>query len=126
MTIGEAINYLLKGDLISLNREKSAGITLKHIFIQCINCGTFPEVEKIAAFYLGLTRHLGTIGNVNAESEEDFRARVIANADPLDNMIFLDDINMGNTKEYCSHNYTTYQGLFESYEFCVRCNERKE
>lgn len=131
MTIREGIDLLVKGRLTEFDRNKPAGTSISHNFILCVNCCFNNELDSIGEKCLGVFRYLGTtavyngIGGTTGESDDDYRKRLVSAATTLDLVTFLDDVVGYDNTMSCSHKYATYHGLLESYDYCVRCGEKK-
>lgn len=140
-----AEGFIIDGDLEGLDKIRPSSDSLSSIFIDCINNAYGKELDKMVESCLYLARE--DFG-MYVESDVDYRDRAVVlapvldvfsrslsgNTLPDDNKIMdlwagsvnTTDIDWEKLKLKCIHNWSTYKGLFETYEYCGLCNERKK
>lgn len=114
----------MDGDIEGLNEYRPVGILISDIFKECLAHVYGKDLDRMIEKCLGLFRAQATvisgigIGMSSEETDVAFRHRASLLAPTLDS--FATKIRTS-----CHHRWASYQGLFESYEYCSTCNERK-
>lgn len=124
----DAAPYFLKGDLIGFFKAKPLGLVTSAIFIECLNHASGVELDNMIANCLSLGRNY-YMGHM--ELDADYRCRGISHAKFLDeaesDFRGFSTVSNANTikSKFCYHDWKSYHGLLESYEYCSICNERR-
>lgn len=130
----QAADYFRKGDLIGYFKNKPLGQLPSASFVECINHAQGQELDDMIDRCLQLTR-TEFLGNL--ETDVDYRARGVAYAQALDicevdflafkgAMADMEDIVGGYDLSTCNHQWRLYHGLFETDEYCIICNRKKQ
>jgi hypothetical protein len=125
LTVEHATLLFRSGDVECVRHFKQLGTLVSDIFKECLDFSYGNYLDDMITRCLGLFRlpEVGTPGQLNycqAETDVEYRARAKCYA------AFLDvSENSYPLSKQCVHYYQSYHGLFENYEFCIHCNEKK-
>lgn len=137
MTWPEARDYLIDGNIIGFFNNKPAGQSCSDIFKGCITYAKGQDLDDMIGKCLLLPRLSQTVdifGNaVNGETDELYRDRGSIYSVALD-VAYVDFLAFGEiSKDFfnstvgeCFHQWQTYHGLKEKYEYCSTCNRKKD
>jgi len=133
MTTDQAKQILLDEGLYSLSRKIPAGLTIDEVVRYILQDCSGQDLDIIIGRHYGLTRIQGVIavqgmGGTLSEPDDSYRHRAYSC------YIGIDDNGRSYTyhkspveakKKACSHSWKNYQGLMESYDYCINCDEKR-
>lgn len=134
MTLNEAKNLLVAGDLLHVYHLKDAGTSLRQVFLDCLSYAQGAEMDAMVDRCLGLQRR-GAFSmwgsNLPPETDVEFRLRAENYAYILDNYSppgngFIPKVSIVEIDKTCYHSWKHYQGILEAYDFCEFCDEKRK
>lgn len=138
----QAREYFVKGDLIGFFRNKPAGLQCSTLFRQAMDGATTDELNQMGVRCLQINRTFVAYGGV-LETDSQYRMRLGHNSWKIDDAYstwqgYSTPVKYNNMDSYgysvgydyayettCCHEWKQYHGLFETDEYCSKCNERK-
>lgn len=126
MTTTEAKKILILYGINGLESRRPFGISVVEAFNAAIDIATGEELDDILEESLGLVRTGGTfmvgssLGASDPETDECYRQRA------KDISYILDGTMSRPLVQACLHSWKFYQGLMETYEYCIHCDEKKK
>jgi len=104
---------------------RPAGVSMRELFDRCLDYSSGYDMDKLVSKVLGLTRIQDTY-STTVETDVQLRKRAKEYLYILD----IYDNNRWKTEGFsvsgsCSHSWAMYNGLYEQFQYCERCNEKR-